>query len=275
MAHFYLLAYNEKLLGTETGFIRLSEVEISEHQVEECFTVGRLKGDDYSLCILRELKSEFDLEKCVGLRSLLAKVGSEEEYNLLSRAAQIAIWYASFVFCPRCATELTCHSTELAKVCGNCHHHQYPRISPCIIVLVRKGDKCLLAHASRFSTGRYSTLAGFIEAGESAENAVAREIMEEVGVEVENIRYCFSQSWSFPHSLMLGYFADYKSGTIVPDGEEIILADWFDQNNLPVLPPNFTIARRLINKFFNEMGVNLSEEKNVFFDQGSIDITKK
>ena len=267
MAHFYLLAFNEKILGTDAGVIRLTEPEISELKVENFFTVGRWNNDEYHLCILKEPFSKLDIEKYLGLRGLLAKVGSEEEYNLLSRAAQIAIWYASFVYCPRCATELTCHANELAKVCGNCHHHQYPRISPCIIVLVRKGDKCLLAHASRFSAGRYSTLAGFIEAGESAENAVAREIMEEVGIEVENIRYCFSQSWSFPHSLMLGYFADYKSGTVVPDGDEILLADWFDHNNLPVLPPNFTIARRLINKFFKDQGVNLSEDTKAFFDQ--------
>lgn len=269
MAHFCLLAFNEKLLGTDAGIIRLSETEISEAQVEAHFAAGSWQGDDYSLCILKEPYAKQSPEEYVGLRSLLAKVSSEEEYDLLSRAAQIAIWYASFVYCPRCATKLTCHSNELAKVCPSCNQHQYPRISPCIIVLVRKGDQCLLAHASRFSTGRYSTLAGFIEAGESAETAVAREIMEEVGIEVENIQYCFSQSWSFPHSLMLGYFADYKSGEIVPDGDEILLADWFDQGNLPVLPPSFTIARRLIDKFFKEKGVNISEENNVFFDQGN------
>ena len=117
-------------------------------------------------------------------------------------------------------------------------------------MLVRNGKRCLLAHAAHFDEKRYSTLAGFIEAGETAEAAVAREVMEEVGIKVGNVTYHCSQSWPFPHSLMLGYFADYEAGDIVPDGVEILDAQWFDQNTLPSIPPPFTIARKLIDHFF-------------------------
>lgn len=266
MPQYYLLSYQERLLSSVDGLLRLTGAEISGLDVEAEFEVGAHVGDRFHLLILKNNKlsasSGYDPE--IGLRKVLSQVQTEEEYCLVSRAAQICTWYHSFRFCPRCATHLTCHDNELAKVCGGCGHHQYPRISPCIIVLVRNGDKCLLAHASRFATGRYSTLAGFIEAGESAEMAVKREVQEEVGIEIDNVEYCFSQSWPFPHSLMLGYVADYKGGEIVPDGDEILLADWFSVHDLPVLPPRFTIARRLIDRFLAEQGESV-EQSALFF----------
>ena len=108
-------------------------------------------------------------------------------------------------------------------------------------------------------------MAGFIEAGESAESAVIREVQEEVGIKVKDVEYCFSQSWPFPHSFMLGFFAEYESGDITPDGFEILDADWFGVDSLPSLPPRFTIARRLIDKFLIEQGVAIDQESALFF----------
>lgn len=184
------------------------------------------------------------------LREALAKAKDESEYAELSREAQLSRWQQHAKYCTLCAGKLQPHSVEvIARECSVCGHIHYPPISPCIIVLVTKGEQCLLAHASKYPAGRFSTLAGFIEPGETAEQAVVREVKEEVGIDVGNIRYVKSQSWPFPHSLMLGFFADYLSGDIVPDGDEILDARWFDLTQLPDLPPGFSISRQLIEAF--------------------------
>ena len=191
--------------------------------------------------------------RALDLRAALAEA-DQERFATLARAAQIATWHDRHRFCSRCATPLRRHGVDLAKECPACGLTAYPRISPCIIVLVVDGERCLLARNARFPVGRYSTLAGFIEAGETAEMAVAREVMEEVGVEVRNIRYMASQAWPFPHSLMLGFFADYAGGELRPDGEEITEAGWFRADNLPQLPPSFAISRQLIERFLQAPG---------------------
>ena len=187
-----------------------------------------------------------------GLRSQMAQA-EPELMQLLGRAAQLNNWYRNHRFCSRCGAASEPYLDDFSARCPRCDYHQYPRISPCIIVLIRRqgerAEQCLLAHAAHYNTERYSTLAGFIEAGETAEQAVAREVREEVGVEVTNIRYWKSQSWPFPHSLMLAFYADYAGGEIRPDGVEILKADWFDRDNLPQLPPKLAISRDLIEGF--------------------------
>ena len=138
------------------------------------------------------------------------------------------------------------------KVCPKCDLHSYPRLSPSIIVLVEKGDEILLARSPHFPPGLYSTLAGFVEPGETAEEAVSREVFEEVGIQVKNIRYQLSQPWPFPHSLMLGFNAEYMAGEIKIDGVEIEDAHWYNINNLPKLPIYASIARWLINQFIDK-----------------------
>lgn len=261
----FLVASGERLLGTEQGVLTFSEDQVADADVG--FPLGSFEEKSYSLAIYAEghHPASVNAEELAGLRQQLARVETEEQYVLLSMASQIATWHATFKFCPRCAIPMETHKREFAKMCNSCGHHQYPRISPCIIVLVSKGDQCLLAHAAHFQKGRYSTLAGFIEAGESAENAVKREVFEEVGIRIKNVKYAFSQSWPFPHSLMLGYHAEYDSGELTPDGIEIMDAQWFKVDELPVLPPRFTIARRLIDQFLVEQGVPLEEDSGLFF----------
>ncbi|WP_415896131.1 NAD(+) diphosphatase [Neptuniibacter sp. PT34_22] len=244
----YFLASAESLLCDQNDRFLFSEAEIRSLDVEICFDLPEVSDEYYRIAIIRDV-SKCLLLDVLDLRSALSQTGNEDEFAILSAAAQVVTWHASFKFCPRCATELIMDEADLAKVCPSCGHHQYPRLSPCIIVLVRMDDKCLLAHSSKFKSGRYSTLAGFIEAGESAEHAVEREVMEEVGIKVKNIEYVCSQSWPFPHSFMLGFMADYSEGEITPDGEEILSADWFSVDDLPTIPPKFTISRQLIDRF--------------------------
>lgn len=167
-------------------------------------------------------------------------------FPLLSTALQVASWWQNHRFCGRCGSRARHVAWEFAMHCDACGHRNYPRISPCIITLVTHGDAMLLGRSPRFPVGRYSTLAGFIEPGESAEEAVRREVFEEVGVSVGRTSYFRSQAWPFPHSLMLGYFAEAASRDIRIDDREIADAAWFLPEELPELPPTFSISRQLI-----------------------------
>jgi NAD+ diphosphatase len=183
-----------------------------------------------------------------GLRRLWG-VLDEETWKLAGRAAQIVEWDRTHRYCGRCGTGTERKAGELARVCPNCGLQQFPRISPAVIVRIERGDQLLLARSPHFAPGVYSTLAGFVEPGESLEQTVAREVREEVGVEVRNIRYFGSQPWPFPHSLMIGFVADWESGEIRPQEGEIEDAGWFGVDGLPGLPSRFSIARALLDDF--------------------------
>ena len=144
------------------------------------------------------------------------------------------------------------HIEEQAMQCAFCNTMIYPRISPCIIVLVTRGEKLLLARNTNFPRSMFSTLAGFIEVGESVEEAVEREVKEEVGISITDISYFGSQPWPFPSQLMLGFYAQYLSGDISCNPDEIEEAYWFSKHTLPLIPPTSSIAGRLINTFVNK-----------------------
>ncbi len=232
------------------------------HLFPEHLSMGRYRNDDVLLgCLAVEQLDTDQQQRLQGLRQTLVDADAELA-GLLNRSAQLNSWFRNHRFCSRCGTPVSRHRPDFAAHCDACGYQQYPRISPCIIVLVVRqgpeGEQCLLAHAANFNSERYSTLAGFIEAGETAEHAVAREVREEVGIEIKNIRYWKSQPWPFPHSLMLGYFADYDSGKLVPDGKEIVTAQWFDPDRLPHIPPKLSIARELIDGFIDGVHKKLS-----------------
>ena len=245
----YLWFFEDLLICDQKGALLFEEPPARDE-------VFRLPVADYlgfhvNLCSLAHLPEGVDEQSLTALRSLLVEA-DPERFNLLSRAAQLHTWHRNHQFCSRCGSDRIEHGYDLAAHCQACDYRQYPRISPCIIVLVTKGERCLLAHASHYPEGRYSTLAGYIEAGETAEEAVRREVREEVGIEIKNVRYWRSQSWPFPHSLMLGYFAEYQSGILKPDGKEITDADWWLPDQLPDLPPSFAISRQLIDHFVGQ-----------------------
>lgn len=170
-------------------------------------------------------------------------------FRMLAFADQVGTWRSNHRFCGRCGTPTQQVSGERCMRCPECGLDSYARISPSMIVLVTRGDEVLLARSPRFVTGVYSTLAGFVEPGESAEECVAREVREEVGIEVHNLHYLGSQGWPFPHSLMLGFHAEYAGGEIVPQADEIEDAAWFPIDNLPPLPMQRSIARYLIDLY--------------------------
>ncbi|MBA8736532.1 NAD(+) diphosphatase [Chromobacterium violaceum] len=163
-----------------------------------------------------------------------------------ARAAQLRQFFHSHRFCGHCATPLAVSADQLGRHCPSCGQVYYPRISPAMMVLVRRGRELLLARSPHFAPGMYSALAGFVEPGETLEECVHRETWEEVGVKVKNLRYAFSQSWPFPHSLMLAFIAEYDGGDIRPQEGEIEDAGWFDIDALPGLPMPISIAHRLI-----------------------------
>lgn len=186
------------------------------------------------------------------LYSILGRV-DEQIFAMAGRAAQLLSWERDHLFCGRCGVKMLENAAERAMCCEPCGTINYPRIAPCIIVLITRGEEILLARNANFPRPMYSTLAGFIEAGESAEETLHREVREEVGVEVRNLRYFQSQSWPFPNQLMLGYFAEYAGGDIVCDLTEIADAQWFHYNELPMIPPVSSISGQLIQHYIQSL----------------------
>lgn len=177
----------------------------------------------------------------------------EQLFALAGRASQLLAWERDHKYCGRCGQAMRMDIDERAMCCDPCATISYPRIAPCIIVLITRGEELLLARNANFPRPMYSTLAGFIEAGESAEETLVREVREEVGVEVANISYFQSQSWPFPSQLMLGYFAEYVSGKIVCDPVEIEDAQWFHYRELPMVPPASSISGQLIAHYIHNL----------------------
>ncbi len=170
----------------------------------------------------------------------------QADFLLASRAVQFGHMTQSQRFCPQCGGRNHLNHRELAMQCNDCRTLHYPRIFPCVIVAVRKDDQILLAQHPRHKTGMYTVIAGFVEVGETLEQCVAREVMEETGIQVNNIRYFGSQPWAFPSSMMMAFLADYQSGTIKPDYSELSDARWYSPDAMPEVAPQGTIARALI-----------------------------
>jgi NAD+ diphosphatase len=196
--------------------------------------------------------------------SLYHLVGRVEDdlFALAGRALQLLSWQRDHRYCGRCGQEMGAAEGERAMRCDSCELLVYPRISPCVITLVTRGEEMLLAQAARFRRPMFSTLAGFIEAGESAEDTLRREVREEVGIEVDDLTYFGSQPWPFPNQLMLGYFAEYAAGEIRPDDNEIAEARWFHPSELPPIPPSASIAGQLIRHHCREvLGANFDRSR--------------
>ena len=170
-------------------------------------------------------------------------------FGVVGIAFQVVHWDRTHKYCGVCGALTRDDKGERAKTCPQCGMKHFPRLTPAVIVAVTKGDKILLAHSSRFRGNLYSVLAGFVEPGETFEECVEREIMEEVGIKVKNIRYFGSRPWPFPHSLMVGFTAEYESGDITIDDDEITDAKWFTADNLPLIPGKISIANQLIEWF--------------------------
>jgi NAD+ diphosphatase len=235
-----LLFRNNELCVTDDG-TRVTESEAHEDDL----VIGAIRDQLVLASCAEAGASAPSGHRFAGLRSLFG-VLPDHLVAVAGRAFQVVDWNRTHRFCGVCATPTDRAQNERARRCPACSHTVYPRISPAMMCLVTRGDQILLARNVNFPAGRYSALAGFLEAGESIEDAVHREVREEVGIEVGQPKYFASQSWPFPNSLMIAYTAEYASGELTPNGHEIAEADWFDHTKLPQLPPRISIARALI-----------------------------
>ena len=231
------------------SFPRQTDLQTFDYEVIMTLYLGKIgENDAYGAVVKEGVLPMPEHWEWRDLRSLMPTIDSDW-FWIAGKAFQFVNWYKTHQFCGQCGSQMKLKTEEKAMRCSNCDLSFYPRVSPAVIVAIRKNDQILLAHALRFPQKFYSTLAGFVEAGESLEECLRREVREEVGIEIKNIEYFGSQPWAFPHSLMIGFKAEYESGEIKVDQTEIDHADWFKADNLPVRPSRFSIASQMIDDF--------------------------
>ena len=239
-----LFAGNALILA-DTVDVRLpTRAELAELVPAETVHVGALRGVAVETLNIdvASLPSGWRAET---LRPLHGRL-SDAEWAVAGRAFQLAEWDRTDRFCGVCGAFTERAIKERARICEVCSHRAYPRHSPAVIMRITRADEVLLGRSAHFPAGMFSTLAGFVDSGESAEDAVRREVREEAGIEISEPRWFGSQSWAFPHSLMLGFTAEWVSGNAVADPLELEDLRWFTRDDLPILPPPSSIARRLL-----------------------------
>jgi NAD+ diphosphatase len=212
--------------------------------------LGALDGEP---CFAREVGGPLPGTELVPLRQLFG-VLSDEELGVASRALGLTTWDRDHRHCGRCGGPTEPSPVERVRTCVRCSHGAYPRLSPAVIVLIEKDGHALLARNARTSSPFHSTLAGFVEVGETLEETVVREVREEAGIELRDIRYFGSQPWPLTGSLMIGFTAQWAAGELVPDRTEIFEADWFPHDALPRVSGRMSIARALIDDFVRRHG---------------------
>jgi NAD+ diphosphatase len=218
--------------------------------------LGELKGRS---CFCSQAEASSEPEKDSGFYNLRGLFGSLDEdlFRMASLALQVSNWDRVSGYCGNCGDKLFLAETERAKECRACGRVVYPRISPAVIMSVVRDGEILLARSTRFKKSFYSVLAGYVEVGENLEECVRREVYEEVGLRVKNIRYFGSQSWPFSNSLMIAFTCEYESGTIRIDQDEICEAGWFAPDGLPDLPGRGSISRQLVDFFASRVSGGL------------------
>lgn len=238
------------LVRTDGASARLP-ADIGSGESARRLYLGTLDGRPCEAVELRDGPAPSEPLAFRDLRSLMGSL-DEELLKIAGIASQVLDWDRNHQFCGRCGAQTVASAVERSRKCPRCSLAAYPRISPAIIVAVRRGREILLAHNRRHSGPVFSIVAGYVEPGESLEECVRRELREEVSIEVDDIRYFGSQPWPFPDSLMLGFVARYEAGEISVDGTEIMEAGWFTRETLPQIPPAGTIARRIIESVLAE-----------------------
>lgn len=239
-----VFAFNDgRMLAGEEGVPLLEELPPGLLEGPRPVCIGTLDGEP---CFAAAVDA---VEGMTPLRALF-EILPEPLAAIAGRAAQTVEWELAHLFCGRCGSATEPSETELARICPRCGSSYYPRINPAVIMLVTRGERFLLARRAGARVPFWSVLAGFVEPAETLEQAVVREVREEVGLEVEDVRYVASQPWPFPSQLMVGFTAESPAGEIVLDDAELAEAAWFGPGDeLPPVPPPFTIARRLIDGF--------------------------
>ncbi len=212
-------------------------------------TVMNVDGEK-AYCIDLPLLGNENYEMC-GLRQSYYKL-SEEEYLKAGKCHELLYWDQNTKYCGVCGGLMKFH-TDISKRCEHCGKEVWPQLATAVIVLVRKGDEVLLVHANNFRTDFYGLVAGFVETGETLEEAVHREVMEETGLHIKNLKYFASQPWPYPCGLMVGFTADYDGGKIHLQRSELSKGAWFDKDHLPHIPEKLSIARHLIDDWLEHI----------------------
>lgn len=214
-------------------------------------TVGEIQGHPAKACTLSlEALTEQDTSFIPTDLRASYDVLPLEEYQCAGKASQILTWDKNSRFCPACGTP-TIQTGPITKRCPHCGQEIYPRISPAVIVLIKKEDSVLLVHARNFRGSFKGLVAGFLEPGETLEECVHREVMEETGIHIKNLKYFGSQPWPYPSGIMVGYYAEYESGTIKLQDEELSAGAFYHRDHLPEIPKKLSIARKLIDAWLN------------------------
>lgn len=218
---------------------------LSNFNVDFCLFIGIYKNKRAFVCNVKTTNSYLPLQEVYEFNPDL--------YHIAGKAVLVRDWYISHQFCGRCGVKTELDEKDMMLKCPSCGQVHYPRIAPAIIVGIRKGDELLMAKHSYHKTHRYALVAGFVEPGESIEEAVHREVLEEIGIKIKNIKYQRSQSWPFPNSLMLAFTAEYESGEIKVDGDEILKAKWFKKDEIQRYDSDISISDWLIQDFIDSI----------------------
>ena len=246
---------NHKLLikNNDTTFSlpHTSDLENLNLRLMQKQYIGSLDNQPCYVAELSESELSSDTFRFRSIRSLFGRL-EDELVRVAGLANQLISWNQQHQYCGKCGHSTEDKTDERAKVCPDCGLLNFPRLSPAIIVAVIKNNQILLARSQRMPTKLYSVLAGFVEPGETLEQCVRREVLEEAGIHVQNIQYFGNQPWPFPDSLMIAFTAEYAGGTIRIDQSEILDAGWFSADNLPTIPPKISIARQLIDWFLEK-----------------------
>ena len=216
---------------------------LDDFDVNFCLYIGKYDGKKTFIANVNGVDGYHNLKEVYDI--------DHDLYLMATKAVLVNDWYISHKFCGRCGTPTQLDEKDMMLKCPNCGQNHYPRIAPAIIVAIRNGEELLMAKHSYHDNIRYALIAGFVEPGESIEEAVHREVLEEVGIKIKNLRYQRSQSWPFPNSLMLAFTAEYESGDIKVDGDEILKADWFKKDEIIRYGTDISISDWLIQQFID------------------------
>ena len=238
-AYYFVFNSNRELFLKDKELIN----DISAFKINFSLYIGKYKNKD-CFVVNSDFKKGFDLREVYEF--------NKDIYLMGTKAVLVNDWYISHQFCGRCGVKTKIDEKDMMLKCPSCGQVHYPRIAPAIIVAIRNKDKLLMAKHSYHEGIIYALIAGFVEPGESIEESVHREVSEEVGIKIKNVKYQKSQSWPFPNSLMLAFEAEYDSGEIKVDGDEIVKAKWFKKDEIIRYDSDISISDWLIQKFIDE-----------------------
>jgi NAD+ diphosphatase len=248
----WFIFFNDQLLfvGEHPALPNTADSKTLQPYFTRAFLIGSLEGEKYACAELPTHIAIPPIFKTVPLKQALSSIHTLQ-YGLAVKSYSILQWDKNHQFCSRCATATALKAKDgFERYCPACHLSFFPRISPSIIVLIKKNDQLLMARSPHFLPGVFGLIAGFVEAGETLEEAVYREVREEVGIEIKNLQYFGSQAWPFPDSLMVGFMAEYSKGKLRIDPQEIEKAGWFRYDKLPGRPSvSISIATQLLDAF--------------------------